>query len=51
VGERLIAAGAREDRLWLCYAWVPGITAPTGEESGVCLNVKYGADVLPGDLN
>jgi hypothetical protein len=53
-GRRLIVHGICldiEDRLWLSYAWAPGITAPMGEESGVALNVEYGADVLPADLS
>jgi hypothetical protein len=35
----------RSRRLWLNYEWVPGITQAQGEESGVWLNVAYGADV------
>jgi hypothetical protein len=34
----------RPRRLWLHYAWVPGITRAHGEDSGVWLNVEYGAD-------
>lgn len=40
-----------EDRLWLMYTWLPGLTAPMGEDSGVELNVEYGADVLPASLD
>ena len=52
-GHRLIVRGIclKYDRLWLYYAWVPGITGSQGEESGVWLTVEYGADVLPDDLN
>jgi hypothetical protein len=53
-GHKLIVRGICidiEDRLWLFYAWVPGISAPQGHESGVALNVEYGADVPPSDLD
>lgn len=35
----------RSRRLWLHYAWIPGITQAQGEDSGVWLNVEYGVDV------
>jgi hypothetical protein len=35
----------RSRRLWLHYAWVPGITKAQGEDSGAWLNLRYGADV------
>jgi len=47
-GHRLTMRGLcldRSRRLWLNYAWVPGITQAQGEDSGIWLNVEYGADV------
>ena len=47
-GHRLTMRGLcldRSRRLWLHYAWVPGITEAQGEASGVWLNVRYGTDV------
>ena len=47
-GHRLTMRGLcldRSRRLWLHYAWVPGITQAQGEDSGVWVNVRYGADV------
>lgn len=46
-GHRLIMRGIclGSGRLWLHYARVPGITQAQGEDSGVWLNVEYGADV------
>jgi hypothetical protein len=51
-GHRLVVRGVCLDgaRLWLYYAWMPGLTESMGEDSGVCLTVEYGADVLPEDL-
>jgi hypothetical protein len=46
--RRLIVRGLCldiEDRLWLRYAWQPGLTESMGEDSGVSLNVEYYADV------
>jgi hypothetical protein len=37
------------DRLWLMYSWVPGLTESMDGESGVALNVEFGADVMPDD--
>ena len=53
-GHRLLVRGVCVDineRLWLYYAWTPGLTEPMGEDSGVWLAVEYGADVLPQDLD
>jgi hypothetical protein len=52
-GHRLLVRGVCLDRgrLWLYYAWTPGLTEPMGEDSGVWLNVEYDADVLPRDLS
>src|SRR6266568_8829357 len=44
--RRLIVRGICLDengRLWLMYTWVPGLTEPMNGESGVALNVEYGA--------
>jgi hypothetical protein len=48
-GRRLIVRGVCLDgrRMWLYYAWTPGLTEPMGEDSGVWLNVEYDADVSP----
>jgi hypothetical protein len=49
-GHRLIVRGVCIDengRLWLLYTWAPGIRE--GFEGG--LNVEYGADLLPSDLD
>ena len=52
-GHRLLVRGVCVDgeRLWLYYAWTPGLTEPMGEDSGIWLTVEYGADVLPKDLS
>jgi hypothetical protein len=39
------------DRLWLYYAWLPGLTESMGGDSGVWLNVEYHADVMPETLD
>ena len=51
-GHRLVVRGVclDGDRLWLYYAWTPGLTEDMGEDSGVWLTVEHGADVLPEDL-
>lgn len=52
-GHRLVVRGVCLDidgRMWLHYAWTPGLTEPMGADSGIWLNVEYGADVLPCDL-
>ena len=53
-GRRLLVRGICldiEDRLWLMYAWRPGLTESMGEDSGVSLNVEYDADVRPRSLD
>ena len=51
-GHRLVVRGVCLDgeRLWVYYAWTPGLTENMGEDSGIWLNVEYDADVLPEDL-
>ena len=52
-GHRLTVRGVcldqDGDRLWLFYAWTPGLTEPMGEDSGVWLNVENGADMPAAD--
>jgi hypothetical protein len=50
-GHKLTMRGLcldRSRRLWLHYTWIPGLSQPQGEDSGVWLNVAYGADVPAG---
>ena len=51
-GHRLMVRGVclDGDRLWLYYAWTPGLIEPMGEDSGVWLNAEYGDDGMPEDL-
>jgi hypothetical protein len=51
-GRKLLVRGVclDGDRLWLYYAWTPGLTELMGEDSGVWLNAEYGADVMSEDF-
>ncbi len=52
-GHRFIVRGVCLDRerLWLYYAWTPGLTESMGGDSGVWFSVHYGADVAPDNLD
>ena len=50
-GHRFIVRGVclNRERLWLYYAWKPGLTESMGGD--VWFSVEYGADVLPETLD
>lgn len=52
-GHSLIVRGICLDdvnnRLWLMYSWVQGLTEPMDGESGVALNVEFDADMIVED--
>jgi hypothetical protein len=52
-GHRLIVRAAclrMNDRLWLHYAWTPGLTEPM-VDSDFWQKVEYGIDLRPADLD